>query len=106
MKEVAKSNEEWRKKAQASQNEAEALRDRIAKEVNRNPKDLYPYPISLRTFNTESVRIDAKVSGEQLSAVEKIMGKQQLELEIIVPADKAVEVYKIMFDNSELKGEE
>jgi len=34
------------------------------------------------------------------------MGKQQLELEIIVPADKAVEVYKIMFDNSELKGEE
>jgi hypothetical protein len=106
MKEVAKSNEEWRKKAQASQNEAEALRDRIAKEVNHNPKDLYPYPISLRTFNTESVRIDAKVSGEQLSAVEKIMGKQQLELEIIVPADKAVEVYKIMFDNSELKGEE
>jgi len=106
MKEVAKSNEEWRKKAQASQNEAEALRDRIAKEVNPNPKDLYPYPISLRTFNTESVRIDAKVSGEQLSAVEKIMGKQQLELEIIVPADKAVEVYKIMFDNSELKGEE
>jgi len=106
MKEVAKSNEEWRKKAQASQNEAEALRDRIAKEVNRNPKDLYPYPISLRTFNTESVRIDVKVSGEQLSAVEKIMGKQQLELEIIVPADKAVEVYKIMFDNSELKGEE
>ena len=106
MKEVAKSNEEWRKKAQASQNEAEALRDRIAKEVNPNPKDLYPYPISLRTFNTESVRIDVKVSGEQLSAVEKIMGKQQLELEIIVPADKAVEVYKIMFDNSELKGEE
>jgi len=106
MKEVAKSNEEWRKKAQASQNEAEALRDRIAKEVNRNPKDLYPYPISLRTFNTESVRIDAKVSGEQLSAVEKIMGKQQLELDIIVPVEKAVEVYKIMFDDSKIKGEE
>jgi hypothetical protein len=106
MKEVAKSNEEWRKKAQASQNEAEALRDKITKEVNHNPKDLYPYPISLRTYNTESVRIDAKVTGKQLSAVEKIMGKQQLELDIIVPVEKAVEVYKIMFDDSKIKGEE
>jgi hypothetical protein len=58
-------------------------------------------PIDLASDTPTTVKMEAEVNGTQLVALEQIFGTLAVKVELVVPEEKAVQVYRIM--NGETK---
>lgn len=69
----------------------------ICKEVGYDRYDPdHDRNIAMWEESPQSIRIDFKVNGTQLKAIEELIGEHKVELLVSVPADKAIAVYNIM----------
>lgn len=76
------------------QDRAEALRERIANQVKHNEN--LEFNIDLEEHTPDAVKMDASINGTQLVNIEKILGQQSIDVELIVPEEHAVEIYNIL----------